>query len=93
VEILIEGEQKEVTNIEKDVEHYDEVICCCQDNKSLKSLREKVEREFDDDVLMRVSFKLLGDFYLSDASPSPLASGSADVETEGENPMGFPKPG
>jgi hypothetical protein len=92
VEILIEGEQKEVTNIEKDLEHYDEVICCCQDIKSLKSLREKVEREFDDAILMRVSFKLLGDFYLSDASPSPSASGSVDVETDGENPMGFPKP-
>jgi hypothetical protein len=92
IEILIEGEQKELANIENDLDNYSRVICCCEDEKTLKGLKTRVERELGTEVLKRVWFKLLGDFFVVDASPSPSASGSAQVETETENLAGFPKP-
>jgi len=91
VEVLVEGEHKELNNILQDLNYYDRVICSCQNEDELKSLKEMVERELGQNVLKRVWFKLLGDFYVIDASPSQ-SSGSAQVEIETENLGGFPKP-
>jgi hypothetical protein len=79
VEIMIEGEQKEINNITKDLEHYDVVMCCAEDWESLNSLRERVEQEIEADKRDRVWFKVLREFLVSDDGASPSqSSGSAD---------------
>lgn len=81
VEVLIHGEEKEISNIIKDLEHYDVVMCCAEDWEALNSLKERVKKEVDKDKQESVWFKVLRDFVVSDdvASPS-LRSGSATDE-------------
>ena len=62
VEVLIHGEEKEISNITKDLEHYDVVICCAEDREALDSLKEIVEVGLDSEKRERVCFKLLSEF-------------------------------
>jgi hypothetical protein len=79
VEIMIKGEQKEISNINKDLEHYDVVMCCAEDWEALNSLKERVEKEVEADKRNRVWFKVLGEFLVNDNDASPsLRSGSDD---------------
>jgi hypothetical protein len=79
VEIMIKGERKEIKNIKEGLEHYDLVMCCAEDWESLNSLRERVEKEVEEDKRDKVWFKVLKDFLVSDDGASPsLRSGSAD---------------
>ena len=62
IEIMIRGEEKEVRNVLKDLEYYDVVICCAEDQEALSSLRETVEKGLDSEKRERVWFKLLSEF-------------------------------
>jgi len=76
VEILIEGEAKEINNIKRDLQDFDIVICCCEESNDLQSLKQLVEKEFNENQKKRLQFKLLRDL-LNAPSPSH-SSGSVD---------------
>jgi hypothetical protein len=64
IEIMIEGQEKEITNIIKDGEHYDEIICCAEDKDELNGLKAILEKELDEGKTRKVQFKLLSEFFL-----------------------------
>jgi hypothetical protein len=78
VEIMIKGEQKEISNVTKDLEHYDVVMCCAEDWEALNSLRERVEKEVEEDKRERVWFRVLSKFCMEQPASPSLRSGSAD---------------
>jgi len=63
VEIMIKGEEKELTNIVKDIETgWDEVIVCSENNEMADSLRGRLEEIFGDRYKDLVRFKELREF-------------------------------
>jgi len=63
VEILIQGEQKEQTNIHRDIAvGFDEVIICCEDQETIERLKKRLMDTFGDTYINRVRFKELKEF-------------------------------
>lgn len=80
VEIMIKGEQKEISNINKDLENYDVVMCCAEDWEALNSLKARVEKEIEADKRNRVWFKVLGEFVVKDNNASPSQSSGSAID-------------
>jgi uncharacterized protein with HEPN domain len=62
-EILVTGENKELTNLLRDLEAgFDEVVLCVDSWQRLERLREKVLLELGEEKANRVKFQLLSQF-------------------------------
>ena len=63
VEVQIEGEEKELNNIVRDLEAgWDEVIICSQQKDTLERIKKRLKDAFGDEYDMVVSFKELREF-------------------------------
>lgn len=63
VEIVIKQEEKQETNISRDVAvGFDEVVFYCEDQETLERLKKRLEESFGDTYINRVRFKLLKGF-------------------------------
>ena len=63
VEILIKGEEKELTNIAKDIETgWDEVIVCCESKYEINSLSRRVKEIYGNRCDGLVNFRQLKEF-------------------------------
>jgi hypothetical protein len=63
VEILIKGEEKELTNVIRDLEvGRDEAVICCEDRETIQRLKGRIEEIFGDRYGEVVKFKELREF-------------------------------
>jgi hypothetical protein len=65
VEVLVEGLEKELSNLLKDLERgWDRVVFCAVDDATLKSLEQRIQQQFGRDLFVesKVSFMRLGRF-------------------------------
>lgn len=62
-EVLVNGEEKELTNVSRDLQSgYDEVVLCVDRWEAAERLREKIRKGLGEEVVRKVKFQLLAQF-------------------------------